>query len=83
MAICAAVTEPWPVGVDAGPFMSESTPILTTLSEISAPAGPVHDSTAKAASAAGVNCLDDNYSSPDLRPIAVLFARLLAGVFFV
>jgi hypothetical protein len=32
-AICAAVTEPWPVGVDAGPFMSVSTPILTTSSE--------------------------------------------------
>src|SRR5712672_2317633 len=33
-AICAAVTEPWPVGVDAGPFMSVRTPILTTSSEI-------------------------------------------------
>ena len=33
-AICAAVTEPWPVGVEAGPFMSVSTPILTTSSEI-------------------------------------------------
>src|SRR5215813_10364824 len=32
-AICAAVTEPWPVGVDAGPFMSVSTPILTASSE--------------------------------------------------
>ena len=32
-AICAAVTEPWPVGVEAGPFMSVSTPILTTSSE--------------------------------------------------
>src|SRR6266702_3783554 len=36
IAICAAVTEPWPVGVDAGPFMSVSTPILTTLSDICA-----------------------------------------------
>src|ERR1700748_1931478 len=32
-AICAAVTEPWPVGVEAGPFMSVRTPILTTLSD--------------------------------------------------
>src|SRR5437899_2317526 len=37
-AICAAVTEPWPVGVDAGPFMSVRTPILTTSSEICASA---------------------------------------------
>jgi len=28
-----AVTEPWPVGVDAGPFISVRTPILTTSSE--------------------------------------------------
>src|SRR5271154_4243004 len=34
IAIFVAVTEPWPVGVDAGPFMSVSTPILTTSSEI-------------------------------------------------
>src|SRR5882724_2713789 len=32
-AICAAVTDPWPVGVDAGPFMSVRTPILTISSE--------------------------------------------------
>src|SRR3954471_15172134 len=32
-AICAAVTEPLPVGEDAGPFMSVRTPILTTSSE--------------------------------------------------
>src|SRR5262249_39651897 len=38
-AICAAVTEPWPVGVDAGPFMSVRTPILTTSSETWASAG--------------------------------------------
>ena len=37
-AICAAVTEPWPVGVEAGPFMSVSTPILTTSSETCASA---------------------------------------------
>src|SRR5258708_8850515 len=38
IAICAAVTEPWPVGVDAGPFMSVSTPILTTSSDTCAEA---------------------------------------------
>src|SRR5260221_1151765 len=38
IAICAAVTEPWPVGVDAGPFMSVSTPILTTSSDTCADA---------------------------------------------
>ena len=37
-AICAAVTEPWPVGVEAGPFMSVSTPILTTSSDTCASA---------------------------------------------
>src|SRR4029077_12882444 len=51
-AICAAVTEPWPVGVDAGPFMSVSTPILTTSSEIWARAdGDVSIAAASAASA--------------------------------
>src|SRR4051794_5595400 len=35
-AICAAVTDPGPVGVEAGPFMSVSTPIFTTSSEICA-----------------------------------------------
>src|SRR3954465_2936723 len=39
IAICAAVTEPWPDGVDAGPFMSVRTPILTTSSETCAEAG--------------------------------------------
>src|SRR3954452_25422777 len=38
-AICAAVTDPCPVGVDAGPFMSVSTPILTTPSDTCASAG--------------------------------------------
>src|SRR5437868_7039894 len=38
IAICTAVTEPWPVGVEAGPFMSVSTPILTTSSETCASA---------------------------------------------
>jgi hypothetical protein len=36
--LCAAVTEPCPVGVDAGPVMSVKTPILTTSSEICAKA---------------------------------------------
>src|SRR3954471_4012640 len=38
-AICAAVTDPWPVGVDAGPFISVRTPILTTSSDTCANAG--------------------------------------------
>src|SRR6266540_4567774 len=38
IAICADVTEPWPVGVAAGPFMSVRTPILTTSSETCASA---------------------------------------------
>src|SRR5881227_1729276 len=37
-AIWAAVTEPCPVGVEAGPVMSVSTPILTIPSEICAEA---------------------------------------------
>src|SRR5882724_6918143 len=51
-AICAAVTEPWPVGVDAGPFMSVRTPILTKSSEICARAG---DASAAAASSPSAN----------------------------
>src|SRR5258705_7371397 len=50
IAICAAVTEPWPVGVDAGPFMSVSTPILTTSSEIWARAACDRAAAASAAS---------------------------------
>src|SRR3954468_3965493 len=46
-AICAAVTEPCPVGVEAGPFMSVSTPILTTSSDICASA-PDHGNSAAA-----------------------------------
>src|SRR6202035_2383742 len=49
-AICAAVTEPWPVGVEAGPFMSVSTPILTKSSETCASAAG--DDNAAAANAA-------------------------------
>src|SRR3984893_16952267 len=32
--MCPSVRDPCPVGVDAGPFMSVRTPILTTSSEI-------------------------------------------------
>src|SRR5215470_2258345 len=49
-AICAAVTEPWPVGVDPGPLMSVSTPILTTSSETCASAA-VEASIARASAA--------------------------------
>src|SRR6476660_5720606 len=52
-AICAAVTEPWPVGVEAGPFMSVRTPILTTSSEIWARAAC--DDKAAAANAASTD----------------------------
>jgi hypothetical protein len=45
-AICAAVTEPRPVGVDAGPFMSVSTPILTTSSDTCASADADDSTTA-------------------------------------
>src|SRR3954464_12442159 len=48
-AICAAVTEPCPVGVEAGPLRSVRTPILTTLSEIGAPAGAEKSDSANAA----------------------------------
>src|SRR5215218_3639115 len=50
-AIWAAVTEPWPVGVEAGPFMSVRTPILTTSSDTCASAaGPEETAIANAAS---------------------------------
>src|ERR1700710_1602992 len=61
-AICAAVTEPCPVGVDAGPFMSVSTPILTTSSDTCASAaGADSSNAARVVSAkrvlAGMSCL--------------------------
>src|ERR1700690_1426357 len=61
-AICAAVTEPWPVGVDAGPFMSVSTPILTTSSEIWARAAGDADSAAS--KAANIDIVLANILSP-------------------
>src|SRR3954465_7885209 len=70
-AICAAVTEPCPVGVEAGPFMSLRTPILTTLSEISACAAVV-TSSAAAAHAASLKELSCNPSSK-YRHDAVVF----------
>src|SRR3954465_14257690 len=61
IAICAAVTEPCPVGVDAGPFMSVRTPILTTSSDTWASAAVDSSNAAKVASAkrvlAGMSCL--------------------------
>src|SRR5260221_14678482 len=54
IAICAAVTEPWPVGVDAGPFMSVRTPILTTSSEIWAWAADDDDIAAANAASANI-----------------------------
>jgi hypothetical protein len=48
IAICAAVTDPWPVGVEAGPVMSVSTPILTTSSETWALAMPRLEVSSKA-----------------------------------
>ena len=68
-AICAAVTEPWPVGVEAGPFMSVSTPILTTSSETCAEAAD-GDSSAAVIIAAMIECLANICFSlvPALRP---------------
>src|ERR1700734_3518096 len=48
-AICAAITDPWPVDVAAGPFMSVRTPILTMSSDSWAHAAG--DDTVAAASA--------------------------------
>src|SRR5437667_9596646 len=62
IAICAAVTEPWPVGVAAGPFMSVSTPILTTSSEICASAAV--DASIAAAHAPNKNIFLANISFP-------------------
>src|SRR3954454_3622450 len=58
IAICAAVTEPWPVGVEAGPFMSVSAPILTSSSDTGASTA-VDTSIAAAPSAAADNLLEN------------------------
>src|SRR3954453_1672799 len=60
-AICAAVTDPCPVGVDAGPDMSVSTPILTTSSDICASAAD--DDSNAAATAATTDSLPVNIIS--------------------
>src|SRR2546423_5844823 len=75
-AICAAVTEPWPVGVDAGPFISVRTPILTTSSEICASAAV--DASIAAASAPNLaRFLANILSSPlSLGTLAVVFRRV-------
>ena len=77
IAICAAVTEPWPVGVDAGPFMSVSTPILTTSSDTCASAAV--DASIAAASAA--NSPDRFLANILSSPVAIgaLAAWLLVG----
>src|SRR5215831_14871262 len=62
-AICAAVTEPWPVGVDPGPLMSVSTPILTTSSETCASAA-VEASIARASAASMGKYLLSTLSPP-------------------
>src|SRR6187402_1522303 len=61
-AICAAVTEPWPVGVDAGPFMSVRTPILTTSSETCA--GAAVDASSAAATIPSLDRFLANILSP-------------------
>ncbi len=55
IAICAAVTEPWPVGAEAGPFMSVSTPILTMSSDTCAIAAPDSSAAVKAAATGSPN----------------------------
>src|SRR5215813_5432258 len=62
-AICAAVTEPWPVGVDPGPLMSVSTPSLTTSSETCASAA-VEASIASVSAASMGKCLLSILSPP-------------------
>src|ERR1700722_1954177 len=62
-AICAAVTDPWPVDVDAGPFMSVRTPILTMSSDIWADAGG-DDTIAAASATPSMVVLLANISSP-------------------
>src|SRR5882757_321189 len=76
IAICAAVTEPWPVGVAAGPFMSVSTPILTTSSETCA--GAAVGASIAAASAASMDRVLANVMCPPVAPaLAVLLPRRL------
>src|SRR3954452_6778445 len=68
-AICAAVTEPWPVGVEAGPFMSVRTPILTTSSDTCA-------SAADEASIAAVKAATENRFLANIPSPPVSFGTL-------
>jgi len=64
IAICAAVTEPCPVGVEAGPFMSVRTPILTMSSDICASAAV--EASIPPASAASMESRLSNILSPSV-----------------
>src|SRR5579871_3305545 len=77
-AICAAVTEPWPVGVEAGPFMSVNTPILTTSSDICACAivGASMETTSRAAEKPLVNIKTSFPMSGALGRYWLLFNRI-------
>src|SRR3954454_14164179 len=75
IAICAAVTEPWPVGVDAGPFMSVRTPILTTLSDTCA-------SAAGEASVAAVSAPNMDRLRTNIPRFSLCIGTLAAGVVF-
>ena len=56
-AISAAATEPGPVGVEAGPDMSVSTPIFTTSSETCALAAPLVQTKNAAKPASRMRCI--------------------------
>src|ERR1700761_2383639 len=71
-AICAAVTDPCPVGVEAGPFMSVSTPILTKLSDIWAKAAGGDKRPAIAKPSKNNRLKDIIYSSPSIGRIGYL-----------
>src|SRR3569833_1987016 len=75
-AICAAVTEPWPVGVEAGPFMSVSTPILTTSSESCASASDKGSSTAASAARIDKRMIESKPSSRGTIAAAPFLDRL-------
>src|SRR3954452_24315836 len=75
-AICEAVTEPWPVGVEAGPFMSVRTPIFTTSPEIWAKAAG--DASMLAANAASTGNLRAEIKA--ILPCDGPFCPVLAGL---
>src|ERR1700710_865051 len=78
-AICAAVTEPWPDGVDAGPFMSVSTPILTTSSDTCAEAADDSSASARPAARDSV-VIRMNWCLPVLRHFGRLREQLKSRV---